>query len=255
VPVTITAVDTFKPVVPGAPFILDANAQGHVVTGLNADQLEGSHASVTPGSGIIPIGDSSGLLNQGFIAPVGSMWMYGGSSAPSGWLFCDASAVSRTTYSALYTIIGTTFGSGDGSTTFNLPDLKGRTPIGAGTGSGLTARARGDKVGEENHALSTAELASHGHSVSATSDNQTPTVSITDPGHTHAVAGPDQANSGSTRLAAGSTSSATGSNTTGITASQSAHSHTITVSQSNAGSGTAHNTMQPSICLNFIIKY
>lgn len=95
--------------------------------------------------------------------PVGSILLYAGSSAPVGWLFCDASAVSRTTYANLFAVLSTTFGVGDGSTTFNLPDLKGRAPIGVGTGSGLTARARANKVGVETHPLSTAEMPAHTH--------------------------------------------------------------------------------------------
>ena len=60
----------------------------------------------------------------------GSIVMYGGDSAPTGWLLCQGQAVSRTTYSSLYAIIGTTFGVGDDSTTFNLPDLQDKFPIG-----------------------------------------------------------------------------------------------------------------------------
>ena len=63
--------------------------------------------------------------NANRICPTGSITMYGASVAPSGWLECDGSAISRTTYSSLFAIIGTTFGVGDGSTTFNLPDLRG----------------------------------------------------------------------------------------------------------------------------------
>lgn len=69
------------------------------------------------------------------ILPPGVLVPYGGSSAPSGWLLCDGSAVSRTTYAALFAILSTTYGAGDGSTTFNLPDLRGRAPVGAGTGA------------------------------------------------------------------------------------------------------------------------
>ena len=73
---------------------------------------------------------------------------------PNGYMFCDGSAVSRTTYSELFGLIGTSFGAGDGSTTFNLPDLRGRAPIGAGTGktidgtTDLTTRTLGSKVGD-----------------------------------------------------------------------------------------------------------
>lgn len=64
------------------------------------------------------------------ITPAGVIQAYGGSSAPQGWLICDGSAVSRTTYAALYAAIGTAFGAGDGSTTFNLPNAKGRMLVG-----------------------------------------------------------------------------------------------------------------------------
>ena len=63
--------------------------------------------------------------------PVGSINLYAGSTAPTGWLICDGSAVSRTTYANLFSVIGTTYGTGDGSTTFNLPNLKRRFPLGA----------------------------------------------------------------------------------------------------------------------------
>jgi microcystin-dependent protein len=66
-------------------------------------------------------------------SPVGMLSPYGGTSAPSGWLLCDGSAVSRTTYSDLFGVIGTTYGVGDGSTTFNLPDMRAAVPVGAGT--------------------------------------------------------------------------------------------------------------------------
>src|SRR6185437_10587695 len=71
--------------------------------------------------------------------------------------------VSRSQFAALFAVIGTAFGAGDGSTTFNLPDLQGRVPVGAGAGSGLTNRVLAAKGGEENHTLSVAEMPSHGH--------------------------------------------------------------------------------------------
>lgn len=71
--------------------------------------------------------------------PTGEIRMYGGAAAPTGWLLCDGSAVSRTTYSELFAVLSTTFGTGDGSTTFNLPDFRGIFPKGAGT----TTRAAG----------------------------------------------------------------------------------------------------------------
>ena len=65
-----------------------------------------------------------------FDMPAGSIIIFGGSSAPTGFLFCDGSAISRSTYSALFGIISTTYGVGDGSSTFNLPDIRGRVVAG-----------------------------------------------------------------------------------------------------------------------------
>lgn len=76
--------------------------------------------------------------------PTGSITAFGGSSAPGGWLTCDGSAVSRTTYASLFSVISTTYGTGDGSTTFNLPDLRSRTPIGTGAGAFSTTFANTD---------------------------------------------------------------------------------------------------------------
>lgn len=111
------------------------------------------------------------------IVPTGAITMYGGSTAPSGWKFCDGSAISRTTFSDLFTAIGTTFGAGDGSTTFNLPDLRGRAPIGVGQGSGLSNRLLGDTGGAATHQLTESEMPSHTHSVPSGA-NQTSTYQV-----------------------------------------------------------------------------
>ena len=97
------------------------------------------------------------------LIPAGTMVIFGGTSAPSGWLLCDGSAYSRTTYAALFAAIDTRWGVGDGSTTFNIPDLRGRAPIGAGQGNGLTNRTLGSNLGEESHALTLAENGTHTH--------------------------------------------------------------------------------------------
>lgn len=85
--------------------------------------------------------------------PAGSVVDFAGSSIPSGWLECNGQTVSRTTYATLYAAIGDTHGAGDGSTTFNLPDCRGRASVGVGTGSGLTERILGSKFGSETHLL------------------------------------------------------------------------------------------------------
>lgn len=154
------------------------------------------------------------------VFPVGMITSFGGSAAPSGWLLCEGQLVSRTTYSALFAAIGTSFGIGDGSTTFALPDLQGRAPIGVGFGAGLTRRLLGQAVGEESHALSIAELAAHDHGRNPTS--ATEWVLKTSAGASGWGAG-----------------SASASNTISKT--------------SSTGSGTAHNNMQPSLAVNFMI--
>jgi microcystin-dependent protein len=93
--------------------------------------------------------------------------MYGAPTAPGGWLVCDGAAVSRTQYSALFAIISTNYGPGDGSSTFNLPDLQGRFALGTSA-----TYPTGSSGGEAAHALTVAELATHAHV-------------LTDPGHTH----------------------------------------------------------------------
>jgi len=88
-------------------------------------------------------------------SPTGAIIMYGAAAAPTGWLNCDGTAVNRTTYAALFTIIGETYGVGDGSTTFNLPNFASKFP------RGNTAGSTG---GADTHTLSVAEMPSHSHS-------------------------------------------------------------------------------------------
>lgn len=116
----------------------------------------------------------SAILNPGQLPP-GSVILFGGSTIPAGWLECDGSAVSRTTYADLFSVIGTTWGSGNGSSTFNVPDLRGRAPIGAGQGSGLTSRTLGGTGGAETHTLTTNEMPAHTHSAGTVVTNTTST--------------------------------------------------------------------------------
>ena len=95
--------------------------------------------------------------------PSGSIMPFAGLSAPAGWLLCNGAAVSRMTYSNLFAAIGTTYGNGDGSATFNLPDYRGRTLVGM-DGSQVEFDSLGKVGGEKAHTLTISEMPSHNHS-------------------------------------------------------------------------------------------
>jgi microcystin-dependent protein len=149
--------------------------------------------------------------------PAGVVDMFAGSTAPSGYLLCDGSAVSRTTYSKLFTAIGTTYGAGDGSTTFNVPNLKGKVAVGLDSAD-TSFDALGETGGEKTHTLSVAEMPSHSHSKTVI------------PKDTQWVA-PSQGWNYSF--------------TDGTTYTQ---------NTDNTGGDGAHNNLQPYIVLNYIIK-
>jgi len=99
-----------------------------------------------------------------FLLPPGFVMYSASANAGDAWLLANGQAVSRTTYAALFSAIGTRYGAGDGSTTFNVPDIQGRSPIGAGSGTGLTFRdINAPDVGEENHTQTVNELVAHNH--------------------------------------------------------------------------------------------
>jgi len=159
---------------------------------------------------------------------VGDILFWGGTeaNAPTGFSICDGAAISRTTFALLFDVIGTTFGIGDGSTTFNLPDLQtaNRFPRAATNDGGV-----GDTGGAATHALTTGELATHSHGV-------------TDSGHVHTI--PASGSAGSTTLALNSAAVGT-INTSSVTTG-------ITID--NTGSGTAHNNEPQFIDFHYIIS-
>jgi microcystin-dependent protein len=151
----------------------------------------------------------------------------------NGWLICDGRSLSRTNYAELYDIIGIQFGANN-STTFKLPDMRGRVAGGIGDGVGLTARTMGNAVGSETHTLTVGEMPTHNHG-------------IIDPGHTHSYTNNtnDQTVSalpGETAADQADLSATTGTSTTGIT--------TVT-----AGSSLAHNNMQPTLFIGNMFIY
>jgi microcystin-dependent protein len=127
---------------------------------------------------------SLGTPGSGTTNTTGEMVPFGGSLAPSGWLVCDGSAVGRQAYPNLFAVIGTTWGAGDGQTTFNVPDMRGRMPIGAGETYPL-----GTVGGAASTVLGVTQLPSHNHGVTDPGH----THAVTDPGHTHTVTDPGHA--------------------------------------------------------------
>ena len=93
---------------------------------------------------------------------LGQIIMFGGNFAPRGWALCDGQLLPIASYSALFSILGTTYG-GDGRTTFQLPDLRGRVPVHAGNGTGLSTRRLGEKGGREAEVLTLQQIPSHNH--------------------------------------------------------------------------------------------
>jgi len=129
------------------------------------------------------------------LLPAGSVIMWSGSSAPTGWLLCDGSLISRTTYASLFAIAGTAYGVGDGSTTFGLPDLRDRFPLGKGTNNSTLGAETGSMSASSVISITTAsdgdgDLTVGTTSVAATAKDSTATTvvdSVTQAAHTHSV--------------------------------------------------------------------
>lgn len=189
-----------------------------------------------------------GFFNNPYNVPIGSCIDFFGATAPnSSFVLAYGQAISRTAYSTLFSLFGTTFGTGDGSTTFNIPDLRGRVIAGKGdmggsdvdllnsTYFGASGTTLGAKGGTQSHTLTTAEMPSHSHGV-------------TDPQHSHSFSGGNGIPWGG-----GAGSSSQGGSTftmNGLTMNAAA----TGISIQNAGSGNAHAIVQPTIIANKLMR-
>jgi microcystin-dependent protein len=170
-------------------------------------------------------------LDNYILIPAGTIVQSAAINVPDGWLNCNGALLNKIAYVDLFLAIGNTYGGVPSDLSFNLPDMRGRVGIGAGQGADLSNRVFATSGGAETHTLTTSEMPVHNHGV-------------TDPGHAHSIPirsegfadiGPDD------DVSQGSGYN-TGSSTTGITIN-------------NAGSGNAHNNMQPFLVIRYLIKY
>ena len=255
----------------GASILEAADLDHSALTGVTSDQ---HHAQLHAAAHASGQGDELSVtaLADYDPLPVGLIIPYGGSSAPnSTWLMCDGSEVSRSTYSDLFAAIGTTFGVGNGSSTFNLPDMRGRFPLGeavSGTGSAI-----GGVFGSLDH---THSGPSHAHTM-PTHSHDVNIPSFTSGGgsaHNHAnqgaaVVGAELPSSGSSGLLSqsdtGSATKAHAHDHSGNVANESGHTHSIDPpnrtstavdpGDTNAGGTASTGTSNPpTLVVNYLIK-
>lgn len=172
---------------------------------------------------------------------IGEIVMFGGNFAPRGWAFCDGQLLSIAQNTALFSILGTTYG-GDGRTTFALPDLRGRAPIGPRQGPGLSDYRLGQRGGVETVTLNITQMPSHSHVATSVSKL-----------HGQSASGDDDAISSGVSIASGSGTGSEIFSSQPPNTEMNAGSVTTTTTTLNQGGNLAHNNMQPYLAVNYII--
>lgn len=192
-------------------------------------------------------------LAAGVGVPSGAIMAFGGSTAPEGWLLCDGSAKSRTAYAALFAAIGTAYGPGDGSTTFNLPDLRDRFPIGArqsdnGVPKTNATGALTASGGQASRTLTTNQMPGHTHTGTTGGESQN---------HTHEMYTSANCGSGGPGNRATWDGDCTGLNPypTGISGGVNNRGHTHSFTTASTGGGQAFSMLNPYLATFYIIKY
>ncbi|GGF39921.1 tail Collar domain-containing protein [Echinicola rosea] len=172
-----------------------------------------------------------------------SIKMFAGTFAPRGWMYCEGQLLPIAQYTALFSLLGTTYG-GDGRTTFALPDLRGRVPVGPGHGPGLSDHRLGQKGGAETNTLTLANLPSHSHSLAPVSIKASPAQA------TEQIPGTNGAATIAAPVAAGRP--AQGFNNEAPSVSLNAGSQSVSET-GRTGSNLPVNNVQPYSCISFII--
>lgn len=204
-----------------------------------ADVMANLNAIVNEVNGKLDLENFAESLRNALI-PTGSILATARAAAPAGFLLCQGQAVSRTTYAVLFAAIGTTYGAGDGVTTFNLPDLRGRTPFGVDGGTArisLVPNALGNAGGDQR-------LHAHLH-------NNAGGTSIESANHTHAIPGFAQTRHEGSGFAYTNWDAASVGNSTGTVSAF--HTHSLTGTTFAAGEGGSQN-VPPYQIVNFMIK-
>lgn len=218
---TVTGLWTFDRGSAAPPFAVDdAYAAGATVTNLSADLLDGQHAAA-----FAPV--AAGV-------PTGAILPYGGTAAPTGYLLCDGSLVSRATYAALFAVLGTAYGAGDGSTTFGLPDLRARVAAGY-KAADADCGTLGGTGGAADVTLDATMIPAHSHGV-------------TDGGHSHGLT------NATSVVQAGNVMAQTAPGASWKTATPSVDSATTGIALANTGGGLSHENWPPFAVVNWIIK-
>lgn len=239
------------PVTNGGTGSTAATVAGGVVYGSSTSAMA-STAAGTSGQVLTSNGTSapgwSSTASLG-VAPVGSIMIWAGSSAPTGWLLCDGTAYTTSAYPALYAVIGTTYGTGIG---FLVPNLKGKIPVGLDA-TQTQFDARGETGGEKTHTITTAEVPAHTHSVDPPS-----TTTSSNGDHSHSFSDTFNSSEASDDANDRTVGSDSKTSETDYTSTTGAHTHTLDVASftsGTTGSGSAMNVLQPYIVLYYIIKY
>jgi len=207
-------------------------------------------------------------LEECMIIPVGAMLPYAGVWEPTDYLFCHGQEISRAAYPVLFDTIGIRFGAGDGTTTFNIPDRRGRVAIGW-SDTDIDFNDVGNTGGEKSHTLTIAELASHTHVQNAHTHVQNAHTHVQNAhthvqnAHDHVVPGALTAGDGTTKrqlsLAGGNNvnsevATATNQNATPTNQNATPTNQNATATNQNTGNGDAHNNLPPYLVHEFIIK-